>query len=133
MSIHRIVILLLETMRTHLTVSVSVLLQVVLADSELRDGFNLATRIIQLFQLPMEDILCHMARSLTLNERYQDIKNLLDLIQHKDSLFDQEKQDKVVMAAVKMGSQHSKDVSDASLYKVVTYAERPQEYSLPYI
>ena len=84
-------------------------LQALLADPGLKDGFNMATRIIQTFQLPVEDVLCHMAKALVLASRYQDVKDLLHLMQLTD-VCPESSSDKIIISAVKTLSHHTKDV-----------------------
>ena len=90
-------------------------LQALLADPGLKDGFNMATRIIQTFQLPVEDVLCHMAKALVLASRYQDVKDLLHLMQLTD-VCPESSSDKIIISAVKTLSHHTKDVRCYVLY-----------------
>ena len=94
-------------------------LQALLADPGLKDGFNMATRIIQTFQLPVEDVLCHMAKALVLASRYQDVKDLLHLMQLTD-VCPESSSDKIIISAVKTLSHHTKDVRCFVLYSPFT-------------
>ena len=84
--------------------------QAVLADPGLKDGFSLAAKIIRTFHLPTEDVLCHMAKALVLAERYTDMKDLLVLVQSSE-ICPESSNDKIIISAVKVLSQHTKDVS----------------------
>lgn len=84
--------------------------QAVLADPGLKDGFSLAATIIRTFHLPTEDVLCHMAKALVLAERYTDMKDLLVLVQSSE-ICPESSNDKIIISAVKVLSQHTKDVS----------------------
>ena len=96
--------------KTDFTVILFLILQAVLADPGLKDGFSLATKIILTFHLPTEDILCHMAKALVLAERYSDVKDLLVLVQSSE-ICPESSNDKIIISAVKVLSQQTKDVS----------------------